>query len=248
MKTTYAARYRRAILLSLLCAAAIMLAGCSRTITGSGPMKTEEYTPSPFTALSQELPAKVTLEEGEAHAVRIHTYENLFEHIEVLVDGDRLRIRSDKNLRADPSIAVRVIAPRMESVSIVGSATVGGTATLRGETVAARISGSGRIELPVEATEADIAISGSGHIHLTGAADSVRARISGSGNIRTGEIEARDAVADISGSGSIEVYASQSLRARISGSGRIIYGGDAVPDVAVSGSGSVRPANREAVE
>lgn len=248
MKTTYTARYRHTILLPSLCAASFVLAGCSWTITGSGPMKTEEYSPSPFTALSQEISARVVLEEGEAHAVRIHSYENLFEHIEVLVDGDRLRIRSDRNLRADPAIEVTVIAPRIESVSVVGSARIGGTAALRGETVAARISGSGRIELPVQATEADIAISGSGRIHLNGAADSVRARISGSGSIRTDEIEARDAVADISGSGRIEVYASQSLRARISGSGRITYGGGAVPDVAVSGTGAVRPADREAVE
>ena len=208
-------------------------------------MKTEEYTPSPFTALSQELSARVTLEEGESHQVRIHTYENLFEHIEVVVDGGRLRIRTDQKLRADPAIAVTVVAPRIESVSIVGSAKVGGSATLRGDTVTARISGSGRIELPVAATEADIAISGSGRIHLTGAADTVRARISGSGNIRTDEIQARDAVADISGSGGVQVYASRTLRARVSGSGRITFDGGAVPDVTVSGSGSVRPADRD---
>lgn len=234
----------RAMLFPLVCAAALALTAC-KTITGSGPMKTEEYSPSAFTALSQELAAQVTLEEGETHAVRIHTYENLLPHIEVTVDGDRLRIRTDRNLRADPPIEVTVVAPRIQSVSIMGSATVGGTATLRGESISARISGSGRIELPVEAAETDAAISGSGRIHLTGTAETVRARISGSGRIHTDGIHARDAVADISGSGVIYVHASQTLRARVSGSGRITFEGGAVPDVTISGSGSVRPADRD---
>ncbi len=84
-------------------------------------------------------------------------------------------------------------------------------------------------------------IAGSGDVRAKGKTGTVAIRVSGSGDVHLGDLEARDGNVEVSGSGDVEVWASDSLLISVAGSGDVIYRGDP-PKVtkSVAGSGSIR--------
>ncbi len=216
--------------------------GCqstASTVVGKGQQREEAYQPGAFSRISIGIPAQVELVEGEQHEIRIHTYGNLLEVIEVKRSGDRVTISTRPNLRSSDPIRVTVVAPALSHVSVAGNARVWGALALTGEKTGVSIAGSGKMELPVAAEAIDVSISGSGNVTLTGEVKSLNLRISGSGTIEAETIAAKDVDVRISGSGTVRVQADDSLNVRIAGSGRVYYSGNALTDTSISGSGRV---------
>jgi hypothetical protein len=80
-------------------------------------------------------------------------------------------------------------------------------------------------------------ISGSGNIELAGTAETAEISISGSGNADCGKLQVDKALAKISGSGNVKIFANQSIKANISGSGNVLYKG-AANDIETHSAGS----------
>jgi hypothetical protein len=105
-------------------------------------------------------------------------------------------------------------------------------------------TGSGKMEIDVDADEIEVDLTGSGEIELYGSADATNFSISGSGEIKADHLTQLECYASISGSGRIYVYVEEYLEVKISGSGDIYYKGyPAIKDPIISGSGSLRNIN-----
>ena len=106
------------------------------------------------------------------------------------------------------------------------------------------VSGSGQIYVDAESSGAFSGdVSGSGKINIQGRAQSADLVISGSGEVHGYGLSVARCNARISGSGDIEITATDDLDANISGSGTISYKGN--PNHVnshSSGSGKVRRA------
>jgi len=98
--------------------------------------------------------------------------------------------------------------------------------------------GDVRYELTLPRLEL-IQLTGSGDVTLTGSAAELSVDLEGSGSVDAEELEAQDAVVNLSGSGEVDVAARDSLSVDLSGSGQVTYSGDPSTDVRVSGSGDV---------
>ena len=121
-----------------------------------------------------------------------------------------------------------------------GSGDIVGKKTLRADDFEVSMSGSGDIELNLDARNVEASLSGSGDMLLSGASSSFTVRISGSGDIEAYDLEADDVEVVVSGSADAQVTARKSLKARVSGSGDVHYKGNPEKvDSKTSGSGDV---------
>ncbi len=232
--------YRLLFLLAL----SISLAACEgEQVRGSGNIITETRDVGTFNAVQLSGSMNVYLSQSDRHTVEIEGDDNILELLETYVENNKLRIKYKDHfaVRTSGNITVRVGLPELREAAITGSGDIKGEHLFRSdEKIKLQITGSGDIELELDAPEVRAGVTGSGDIRLSGSTRDVELSTTGSGTIQATDLKAENAVARTSGSGSISLYASRKLDADITGSGNISYKGGGAVNSKVSGSGSVK--------
>lgn len=220
------------------------LNGCSKeTVKGSGEVIAEERQLSEFKTIRLKGVGRIVLTQGEPHAVSIETDDNIMPLIETEIQNDQLIIsQGNYNLRPT-KLDFHITVAHLKGIAISGAGDVIGKSRFVSDDFAAKISGSGDMDLELDVANLETAISGSGSMNLTGRADRHDAQISGSGRINAFDMQARNVSLKISGSGDCKVNATEILHARISGSGDVFYKGHPRITSKMSGSGSLESRN-----
>lgn len=185
--------------------------------------------------LSQDPTISLRLEGDKADLANITTE---------VVKG-RLVIKHRKGIRLfsfhDRPVSVYVGFKDINSIDLSGSNKLIGQNQLRFKDLDIDISGSGDVQLDLEAVKVKAAVSGSGEIALKGKTDILFAEVSGSGDIKCLDLKAKKVELSISGSGEAKLDAAEELSISISGSGDVAYRGNPAKfSQRVSGSGEVR--------
>jgi hypothetical protein len=211
-------------------------------VKGNGKVITEKRTTAGYDEINVSGFFDVVLISGTEGAISIQGEENLLPYIKVEVDGNILKIYTEKNINIDTKKDIVLTVPfkQISFVSLSGSGDVMSKNTIVSPTFKAKLSGSGDLTLDVKTTDFEANLSGSGDVVLTGNSDSFTSKISGSGDVDALNLETKKANLTISGSGDMKVNCSESLYARVSGSGDIEYKGDPkIKDTKVNGSGEI---------
>ncbi len=194
-----------------------------------------------ITKISFAISGHLYIRQGDKQSVVLEG-EDLDEII-TDVSGSRLKIKRKNNnwrwnnKRVDVYITVR----KLEGLSVSGSGKITGESKFVTGEMDISVSGSGDVELDLEADAIDTGISGSGKIQLTGSVNTMDISISGSGRMSAEDLHTERCKISISGSGSCRIYVTKEIDAHVSGSGNIYYRGD--PDKVyhhASGSGSIK--------
>ena len=238
------------LIISLLAAAiahgciVVDLNGCSKeTVKGSGEVVAEERQLSEFKTIKLKGVGRVILTQGSTHFINIETDDNIMPLIETEVQNDQLVIsQGNYNLRPT-KLVFNITVAHLKGIAISGAGDVIGKSRFAADDFAAKISGSGDMDLELDVANLETAISGSGSMNLTGRADRHDAQISGSGKINAFDMQARNVSLKISGSGDCKVNATEILHTRISGSGDVFYKGHPRISSKISGSGSLENQN-----
>ena len=232
--------------LFLLASSAVAFTGCQR-INGKGAVETRHYDLSGFNEVELSNQGDVELVTDANSFVEVETHSNLFEALNLKVDGNVLKIDTKKgySIGKFDKLTYYVHAPLIRRVDISGSGNIkGGDGIAVTENFKANVSGSGNIEVSgIVATDTEANISGSGNITLAGTTTNATLKISGSGNISAFGLTSQATKATISGSGNIETRTEQSLDVDISGSGDVHYKGHPSINMNGSGSGNLKDAN-----
>ncbi|MCL2702171.1 MAG: DUF2807 domain-containing protein [Defluviitaleaceae bacterium] len=180
---------------------------------------------------------------AESSTSVIHTADsNLDEHLSVSLKDGVLTIDSNNRryLGMDNSIIFTIGTDVLEGLKISGDAVINGDGTFTADTFSLNISGVANGQLDLDASTVEMTVSGAGAFTLTGGTDKLDIRSSGASSINTRGLLARDAKVNLSGAGSVSVYASENLDMGITGVGSITYFGS--PDVSqrITGIGSIR--------
>lgn len=197
-----------------------------------------------FDEISLSRSGTVYVTKGNTYKVELKGDEDAIEETEVEVRGSKLVIKGRGSSWfnwSDNDLEVYVTTPSLEAVHVSSSGKVYVKDPFRSGNMEFAVSGSGKIEMEVNAESIRSSISGSGKIYLSGSAGELRTSISGSGSVRAEDLKVKKLDATISGSGSCEIYVEDEIDARISGSGSVRYKGD--PDHVnsrTSGSGKVK--------
>ena len=191
------------------------------SIRGSGVSKTETRTIGDFKKVEINGSCDVSVSVGSAAGLTVTADDNFLEYIVTEVRDGTLVVEM-KSGSYSPSVHMKVYAtvPSLAALAIRGSADADVTG----------LSGD-RFELSIE---------GSGDAKASGKVGAVVAKVAGSGDVNASNVEARDATVEVSGSGDVEVWATDSLTVSIAGSGDVGYKGEPKVTKSVAGSGSVR--------
>lgn len=195
-----------------------------------------------FSSISVSVPATVYVEIGNKHSLDIKADKSVIEKLEIKVSNDELIIsKKDKSFKIKDKLEIHITAPKIEGVSVAGSADVLAEKSFPADELVLKIAGSGTIMFnDLKADELEVKIAGSGDVVLKGSgANEMEISIAGSGNVESLEFEVHELSAKISGSGDCKVFVTGELNATIAGSGSVKYKGSPEVNSTVSGSGTV---------
>lgn len=199
-----------------------------------------------FDGITLSTSGTVYITQGSPQRVEIKGRQETLDKIETEVRSGRLVIKNENSgswfgWNSIGDFDVYITVEELEKIHVAGSGRIYGENKIKTRDMELDVSGSGRMELELDASYIDASISGSGKMEVEGTTLDLEVRISGSGAIYAEKLEARNCEARISGSGKCEISVSESIDARISGSGSVYYRGN--PDKvnsSTSGSGRVK--------
>jgi len=212
----------------------------SYTVRGNGNITTSEKSVSSFEKINISGSAEVHFYASQEYRTFVTVDSNLLEYLEIDTKGNTLNIGTKSGNLKFTKYLVEVYCPAVNSVSISGSGRFAGMDDINVSAFTLNISGSGRIEGTIKSETFAAKISGSGSIMLIGNGDDSDIDISGSGSFNGNEFSINKAAVRISGSGKANVNVSEYLNAKISGSGNINYRGNPKIDSKISGSGRLK--------
>ena len=230
------------IIFMLLIAVAFISQSCfhPNRIEGNCNVITVHRSVGEFTGVDSRGSLDVRLINDTACFIEVEGESNLIPYIDTDVHTGVLEIEVQgwRNLDPNYPLVIYVHAPLINKVELSGSGSIMSD-SLHAQHMDVGLSGSGDINLKVQASSIDANISGSGDISLSGSATSADFKISGSGDIHAYSFPVSECMADISGSGSMYLNVSTLLDVVISGSGNVHYYGNPTVNVNVLGSGQV---------
>ena len=215
-----------------------------KSIKGNGDVVTENRKTSDYDAVSLVGFMDVALVKGSEGNLTIEAESNLQEYITTEVKNGTLRISVEKGVNISPSrnksIKVTVPFEDLEGAYLTGSGDIWTEDKITARDFSLSVTGSGDMNIEIEADEIDGKVTGSGDIQLIGTASELECNVTGSGDFDAYKLRAAVVSAQVSGSGDIMVYAEKELNARIAGSGDISYKGNpSKENFKTSGSGDI---------
>lgn len=215
----------------------------SSKIKGNGKVVTETKTTGDYDAIKVGGSFDVNLVAGKEGKIILKGEENLLSAIKVEVEDNTLKIYVDKMVNIRPTSKIEITVPfeKISAVSLAGSGNLKTKDQIKSETFAAKLAGSGNVNLNVDSNNFELNLSGSGDVTLKGSADKFTSKLAGSGNVNASDLKSKNVEANVAGSGNSIVNCEGNLTARVSGSGNIKYFGNPDKrDVKVSGSGNIK--------
>ena len=141
-------------------------------IKGNGKVVTNNRSTADYDKIKVSGFFDVDLVSGKEGAITVKAEENLQSYIKVEVEGNVLKIYTEKNASISPSsgktIQITVPFEKISNVSLAGSGDIRSKSIIKSDSFSAALAGSGDLDLNVDATTFDLAVSGSGDIVLKG--------------------------------------------------------------------------------
>ncbi|RMF03849.1 MAG: DUF2807 domain-containing protein [Bacteroidetes bacterium] len=241
-------------LLSVLILGSLSLSGCFididdddgifGCINADGPITTAELELDPFESIELPMSARVILTQGAEQEVTFEGKSDILDELNLNVRSDGTWIiRTDDCVRDVDDLTFFITTPYLDGITLTGSGHISSTNTLLTNDLEIRSTGSGEIDLALEADDVEVDMTGSGDIYLEGTADELDLHITGSGDFEGFNLACNRVDVRVTGSGDAEVTANDELRVRITGSGDVSYRGRPTIEVSISGSGDLIDAN-----
>ncbi|MXO82107.1 DUF2807 domain-containing protein [Altererythrobacter aestiaquae] len=191
------------------------------------------------TALAIAGPDRVIITEGDTLSITVDGDADAAAELRFDIDGDTLEIgRESGNWGDSGSVTVNVTMPTPKSLSIGGSGTVEAPSLAKEADV--NIGGSGNVVIAaLDVDDLDINVGGSGEVTASGTVKKLDVTIGGNGDIKFADVQVGDADITIAGSGDVAFASDGTVEATIGGSGDITVVGDAKCELNSFGSGSL---------
>ncbi|MCB1183328.1 DUF2807 domain-containing protein [bacterium] len=187
---------------------------------GSGDLETRSFALDDFDEIIIGGAFAVDVRLGDDQDVAVTVDDNLWDLLEVTVDGGRLRIDWTDPVDPDDDCRIAITARRLVAMGVSGAGEVR-VHDFRGDEFAFKLSGAAELE-------------------MDGEVDRLVLQVSGAGDIDTRDLRAKHVKVRISGAGNANITATESLDAEVSGVGNIDYWGDpAEKHTRVSGLGDI---------
>lgn len=228
--------------LLILLIASISFISCA-SISGNGNVRDEKRDLSNIQTVKSSGSIDVQIKSGNEYSLVVENDENLLPYVITDIDNGILNIHYKHGYSImNDHAKVIVTAPTLQKLISSGSADLSSDGVIQSSNeIEINTSGSGDINLQIDAPSVNATGSGSGNISLSGRTKDFFCKVSGSGNINCNNLKSENAEIRVSGSSDVHVFASVSLKVNVTGSGDVYYGGNPTsPEIHIAGSGTVK--------
>ena len=236
-------RRKFVIIISLAMILAVLLSGCTgRSVRGTGDMVSRVFETEPFTAVNLDVPFVVIWQEGSQTSVTVEMQENLFEHLQISVQGGTLLAESRRSFEVSaPNIPrIYITSPQLVGLSSDVAIVTEGWDTVNAETFAMNLSGGAVVDITLNVNALEINVDeGGAYLTLNGRANNTNIAVTGGVNISALDLQTADTRIQLTGGGVIDIAVSDTLDVTITGAGFIRYSGNPTVTRSITGFGSV---------
>lgn len=186
---------------------------------------------------------KVIVTEGDALDITVEGDEDSVAALRFVRDGDMIGVTREDGWNSKGAATVRITMATPRELVIGGSGEIETPAVAKD--AEATIGGSGKIQIgELDADSLEVAMGGNGEITASGKVKKLEISIGGSGTVNFDEVMADDVEISIGGSGDVALQSNGTVEASIGGSGDINVTGSAKCSLSSFGSGTLncRPA------
>lgn len=184
-------------------------------------------------------PDTVVISSGDTLDIDVSGDADVVELIRFTLDDGTLGVlRKNGDDKSSGTAVIRVTMPAPRALTVAGSGTI--EAPEMAEDADINILGSGSLVVKsLKAKSADVNVAGSGSFTASGSADVLDLNLLGSGLASMRELQVQSADITIAGSGEAEFASDGKIDANIMGSGMVTVHGRATCEVSAMGSGKV---------
>ncbi len=227
----------------------------------SAQVATQERDVSSFSGVHNKTSADIFITQGDKLSVMVKADEDAIDKLTTRVEDGVLLIGSVNNgWRNVRVMEVHITMPKLDVVKCSGSGDMMTEGTLSGNDVYVGISGSGDLNLNLDARNLELKINGSGDLRMSGVRGEMNVSISGSGDVvaeglqldlceiairGSGDVKLKGKAAKLilkqSGSGDVNGYALESAEviAKSYGSGDAVVNAAERLEATLNGSGDL---------
>ena len=221
--------------------ALMLLVGCGGVLTGSGNLKTEDYTFSDFTSVEISSAFEFEITQSDSYGVSITADDNVIEKVQVIKEGDTLKI----GLKSIPALGAltlkaAVSMPQLHELLVSGASRGTIKDFSSTENFNLNVSGASKVTGDITAGDVDCEVSGASTVQLEGSANEMVADVSGASRINLGGFAVSNASITISGASTGTVNVGGKLDANLSGASKLQYVGEpTMGNINTSGASSL---------
>jgi hypothetical protein len=196
-------------------------------IAGNRNVVTEEReADESFTIIKASEGLDVYITQSETAAIEVEADENVIGLIATDIDGNTLRIHTEKNIGRCKAKKVHVSVPNIEKIVSTSGADVFSTAPIVTDRLEVRSNSGADVKIEVEADNVSCSTSSGADIRIAGSANSLVADASSGSDIRAKELIVKDCNASASSGADVIVHVTEKLTASSSSGGDVSYYGN----------------------
>jgi len=214
---------------------AVLVSACTPpnvvVIRPSGNVVTREFEISGFDRIDVGHAFVVDVTQGEPYNVALRVDENVLEHLDVVKQGDTLKIGLKSGTTTAFSttgitLEATVTLPELTGVELSGASHGRISGFESSKSLDAIVSGASHLSVDITCSDARLDISGASQVRLSGSAGDVRINASGASIVDLADFAVADARVEVSGASKATVNASGRLDAEASGASTVFYVGE----------------------
>jgi hypothetical protein len=188
---------------------------------GSGNIKTESREVTNFKSIDVSGAFEVEIIAQKDFTLEVEADDNLLPLIRTEVDGETLKIKSEKGLKTSNPLKIRITAPDINGLELSGASKVN-LANLSNDSLSLDSSGASKIKIEGTTGNFDIEMSGASKLDAE-------------------NLKAENVNVESSGASNLNVFVTNVLKADLSGATNVTYsGGPKSVDKKTSGASSVK--------
>ena len=234
-------KYKMLVVLLLVA----LMVGCTQLgipITGSGDVVTQKEDISGFDSLEISSAFKVVVIQGETYSVVIRIDDNLQKYLEVVKQGNTLKIGLKTDRTVGATEEAEVTMPELTGLDLSGASHVTIAGFKSTASIDVDLEGASYLRGDIEAGDARFDVVGASEVTLGGSAGDVDIGASGASTVDLADFPVADASVVADGASTVTVNASGTLDVDAGGAAQVYYlGSPTLGTIEESGRAEVGP-------
>ncbi|MFC2029196.1 head GIN domain-containing protein [Chloroflexota bacterium] len=223
-----------------------LLVGCTppgATITASGNVVTQEEAISGFDKVEVSHAFQVDIGQGETFSVVVHIDDNLLQYLEVVKQGDTLKIGlTTDRISRDSTRQAEVTMPGLTGLDLSGASQATITGFNSANALNVGLSAASYLRGDIEAGDAQLDVADASQVSLRGSAGDLTLDASGASTVDLVDFPVVNANVEAHDASEVTVNASGTLDVDASGASQVYYAGSpTLGTIDTSGESKVEP-------